>query len=94
MGLAEDLGAEAVMLDGLRVRDEILAFARTRNVSRIVVGKLHRSRWRELVSGSLVGSLLHESGDVDLYVMRGEDHFSTSTTELRRRVRDEPRHAR
>jgi two-component system sensor histidine kinase KdpD len=73
MGLAEDLGAEAVMLDGLRVRDEILAFARARNVSRIVVGKPSRPAWLELVSGSLVGSLVHESGDVDVYVMRGED---------------------
>ncbi len=73
MGLAEDLGAETVMLNGLRVRDEILAFARARNISRIVVGKPRGPRWRALVSGSLVDSLVHDSGDADVYVMRGDE---------------------
>ncbi len=73
MGLAEDLGAESVMLHGLRVRDEILAFARARNVSRIVVGKPRRPRWREWLSGSLVGALVHDSGDADVYVIRGDE---------------------
>src|SRR5262249_38132378 len=44
-----------------------------RNVSRIVVGKPHRPRWQELLSGSLVRSLLHDSGDADVYVLRGEE---------------------
>src|SRR5213075_1276123 len=52
MGLAEDLGAETAMLSGLRVSDEILAFARSRNVSRLVVGKPHRPWWQELGFGS------------------------------------------
>ncbi len=73
MGLAEELGAEAIMLNGLRVRDEILAFARTRNVSRIVVGKPSRPGWLQIATGSLVGSLLHDSGDVDVYLLSGED---------------------
>jgi len=73
MGLAEDLGAETVMLSGLRVVDEILAFARARNVSRIVVGKSSRPRWQEMVLGSMVTALVRGSGDVDVYVMRGEE---------------------
>jgi two-component system sensor histidine kinase KdpD len=73
MGLAEDLGAESIMLNGLRVRDEILAFARARNVSRIVVGKPNRPAWLGVLTGSLVNALLHESGDADVYVLRGED---------------------
>ena len=73
MGLAEELGAEAVMLNGLRVRDEILAFARSRNVSRIVVGKPHRAPWLVWLSGSLVAALLHDRGDADVYVLRGDD---------------------
>ena len=73
MGLAEDLGAEVCMLTGLRVADEILAFARARNVSRIVVGKPRRPRWREWLSPSLVHVLVSASGDLDVHVLRGED---------------------
>ncbi|MEQ1833619.1 MAG: sensor histidine kinase KdpD, partial [Candidatus Eisenbacteria bacterium] len=77
MGLAEELGAEAVILNGLRVRDEILAFARARNVSRVVVGKPRRPRWATWWSGALVPALLHDSGDADVYVLRGDDASGT-----------------
>ncbi|MFI5371522.1 MAG: DUF4118 domain-containing protein [Candidatus Eisenbacteria bacterium] len=73
MGLAEELGAEPVILTGLRVSDEILAFARARNVSRIVVGKPRRPRWLELLAGGLVSALMRDSGDVDVFVLRGEE---------------------
>jgi two-component system sensor histidine kinase KdpD len=76
MGFAEDLGAETAMLTGLRVSDEVLAFARARNVSRIVLGKPRRPQWQELIFGSLVNTLVKSSGDVDVYVMRGEEDDS------------------
>ncbi|HTO90549.1 MAG TPA: sensor histidine kinase KdpD [Candidatus Sulfotelmatobacter sp.] len=83
MGLAEDLGAETNVLTGLRVSDEILAFARVRNVSRIVVGKPSRPRWQELLFGSLVNTLVRDSGDVDVYVMRGEEDETEPALEPR-----------
>ncbi len=73
MGLAEELGAECAMLSGLRVSDELLAFARARNVTRIVVGKPTRPRWLEAVSGSLVSALVRDSREIDVFVIRGED---------------------
>ena len=72
MGFAQDFGAEPVMLQGIRVADEILALARRRNVSRIVVGKPERPRWRRLLEGSLVETLVQESHEIDVYVIRGE----------------------
>jgi len=73
LGLAEDLGAETVILNGLKVSDELLAYARARNVSRIVVGKPTRARWREALSGSLVNALVRGSGAIDVVVMRGDE---------------------
>ncbi|MFN8587480.1 MAG: sensor histidine kinase KdpD [Candidatus Eisenbacteria bacterium] len=73
MGLAEELGAESVMLTGLRAADELLAFARDRHVSRIVVGKPGRPRWREWLGGALVPELLRRSGGLDVHVLAGED---------------------
>jgi two-component system, OmpR family, sensor histidine kinase KdpD len=69
MGFAEELGAETAILSGHRISDEILAYARARNASRIVVGKPTQPRWKEVVFGSLVNALVHESGDMEVHVI-------------------------
>jgi two-component system sensor histidine kinase KdpD len=70
--LAEELGAETVTLSGERPAAEILRYARRRNVSKIVVGKPTRARWRDFLLGSVRDQLERESGDVDVYVIAGE----------------------
>jgi two-component system, OmpR family, sensor histidine kinase KdpD len=72
MGFASDLGAETVMLQGVRVADEVLALARARNVSRIVVGRPSSPRWRRWIEGSLAQTLVDGDLDADVYVIRGE----------------------
>jgi len=71
--LAERLGAETVTLSGERPAAEILRYARRRNVSKIVVGKPIRSRWRDVFFGSVRDQLERESGDIDVYVIAGEE---------------------
>ncbi|TKB75456.1 MAG: sensor histidine kinase KdpD [Nitrospira sp.] len=66
------MGAEAVTLTGEHVAQEILTYARSRNVTKIIVGKPARSWWREWIFGSVVSDLVHQSGDIDIYVMTGE----------------------
>ena len=46
--LAEQLGAEAVTLTGEYVSQELLSYARSRNVTKIIVGKPIRSRWKAM----------------------------------------------
>ncbi len=70
--LAEQLGAEVVTLSGDRIADEVLAYARRRNITRIVVGKPARPRWKERVFGSFVGEVIRSSGDIDVLVVAGE----------------------
>ena len=70
--LAEQLGAETVTLTGHNVADEVVAFARQKNVTKIVIGKPSGSRWRETVFGSVVNDLIRRSGDIDVYVITGE----------------------
>ncbi len=69
---AEELGADTAVLSGLRLSDEILAYARQNNISRIVIGKPSRPRWKEMLFGSLASSLIRESGDIDVFVLHGE----------------------
>lgn len=79
MGLAEELGAESVILTGLRVGDELLAFARDRHVTRIVLGKPSGRGWRAWLPGSLSATLLRSSGEVDVHILAGVDDADEPT---------------
>ncbi len=70
--LAERMGAETVTLTGDDVSGRLLAYARSRNATKIIVGKPLRSRWKEWLFGSVVDDLVRGSGDIDIYVMTGE----------------------
>jgi two-component system sensor histidine kinase KdpD len=70
--LAEQLGAETATLTGHDVAAEVLTYARRRNVTRIVLGKPARPRWREALFGSVVNELVRQSGDIDVNVITGE----------------------
>jgi two-component system sensor histidine kinase KdpD len=84
--LAERLGAETVTLSGERPAAEILRYARRRNVSKIVIGKPTRARWRDALAGSVRDQLERESGDIDVYVIAGEagEGWPASSTRERR----------
>lgn len=71
--LAESLGATTQTIAGENAARELIAFARSRNVGRIVVGKTERARWREVLLGSFIDNLIRESGDIDVYVVRGDE---------------------
>ena len=66
--LAEQLGAEVVRVPGRSVVDEVLAFARSRNATRVVVGKSRRSRWFELRHGSVVDELVRSGSGLAVEV--------------------------
>lgn len=70
--LAERLGAETHTLIGADVAQTLIDFARSRNVTKIIVGKTAVPRWRRMFSGTVVDALLEGSGDIDVYVIRGE----------------------
>jgi two-component system sensor histidine kinase KdpD len=70
--LASDLGAETATLPGRNVAGEVGAFARQRNVTRIIVGKPARSRGVRILSRSPVDQLVRMSGEADVYVIAGE----------------------
>ncbi len=70
--LAEQLGGKTVTLSGQKVSEELLSYARSRNVSKIIIGKPLRPRWREILFGSVVDELIRGSGEIDVYVISGE----------------------
>lgn len=70
--LAEQLGGESVTINGRDVIKEIIAFARSRNVTKIIIGKQMKPRWKDWLYRSLVDELLKYSGDIDLYIIHSE----------------------
>lgn len=69
--MAEQLGAETVTLSGVDAAEEIVRYARSRNVTKIIVGKTDEPRWKSLLFGSFLDELLRRSGEIDVYVIRG-----------------------
>lgn len=76
--LAEELGGKAVTIPGNHISEDLVAYARSHNVTEIVVGKSHRSRWFELRHGSIVRELIRESGDIDVYIISGSHEESAT----------------
>ncbi|MGQ9370482.1 DUF4118 domain-containing protein [Azospirillum sp. ST 5-10] len=71
--LAAQLGGESVVVQGENVAQEVLACARARNVSQIVVGRPHPRRWFGGLRPSVTRDLLARSGDFDILVVSAEE---------------------
>lgn len=88
--LAETLGAEAQVLIGTDLVQEIISFARERNASKIVIGKHVRPKWKDLLFGSLVNELVRNSADIDIYVIRGEGEAEKARNQAATPARAKP----
>lgn len=73
LALARKLGAEVVIASGENIADTLIRVARQRNVTQIIVGKPLRSRWDELLKGSVIDHLVRISGAIDIYVVTGDE---------------------
>jgi len=71
--LAEQLGAETQSLQAPSIASGLLAFAREKNVTKVVIGKSLQPRWKDRFFGSLLDELIRRSGDIDIYVIKGDD---------------------
>lgn len=79
--LAEELGAETVTLGGDSLAHELIAYARTRNASRIVLGKPSRHGWKRWLFGSLVDTIVRSASDIDVVVVGKEFNFMSQAQE-------------
>ncbi|MFA6282486.1 MAG: DUF4118 domain-containing protein, partial [Candidatus Omnitrophota bacterium] len=72
MRLAEKLGAETITLSGQNVSDVLISYARSQNITKIIIGKPGRPKWQEVIFGSVVNELARKCGEIDLYLLSGE----------------------
>ena len=73
--LAEALGGEALTIPGVgrRIADDIIDFAHANNVTQIIIGKSTRSRWFEIMHGSVVHDLVRRAGNISVNVIAGDE---------------------
>ncbi len=72
MQLAAELGAKTLTVVGEDLTQEILETARNHSITTIVIGKPRHSRLWEIIRGSIVDELIRKSGEINVYVIRGE----------------------
>ena len=73
LSLAEQLGGEAITLQGDDVAGEILAYAQDRNCTQIIVGRLKRKGWRRFFrSHTVTDRIVEKTEDFDVLLVSGK----------------------
>ena len=72
--LVQSLEGEPVTIpgSGRRVADDVIGYAQANNITHIIIGKSSRSRWFEILHGSVVHELVRGSGNISVHVIAGE----------------------
>jgi two-component system sensor histidine kinase KdpD len=67
--LAEDLGAEVIRTRSRDIAKALVEIAREHQVTQIVLGQPARSRWEEILRGSIINRLLRLNTDIDIHLV-------------------------
>jgi two-component system sensor histidine kinase KdpD len=72
--LAQALGGEAVTIPAgdRSIADDVIGYSHANNVTQIIIGKSARSRWFEILHGSVVHELVRSSGNISVHVIAGD----------------------
>src|SRR5215831_8447885 len=74
--LAERLGASTITIPGRNIAEEVVAYSTANNITQIVIGKSSRSRWFEMVRGSVVHDLVRKTGQISVHVISADESES------------------
>jgi two-component system sensor histidine kinase KdpD len=71
LDFAESLGAKTVTVFGISVAEEIMRYANKNNITKIIIGRPIKPRWRELLFSMflITEEVVRNSGDIDVYVI-------------------------
>ncbi len=69
--LAEELGGKIFRLTGTKISDELLSFAKSKNITLMITGHPHRSRIEEFLRGSVVYEIIRGGSPTQVLVVEG-----------------------
>jgi two-component system sensor histidine kinase KdpD len=67
--LAEDLGARVIRTKSRDIARTLVEVARENQVTQLVLGQPARSRWEEILRGSIINRVLRMSTDIDIHLV-------------------------
>lgn len=76
--LAESLGAQVATITATDITEAVLNYAARHNITKVVMGKPNRPRWRELLQPAIVDRIIRKSGAVDVVIVSFEPDTSAS----------------
>lgn len=85
--LAEELGAKVVTLSGNSIADELVKFAKSKNITLIIAGLSKRSRWQEFFRGSVLNKLVKKSSPINILVVGDENTKADVTQTTQQKIR-------
>ena len=85
--LLEELGGEYRRVTGNDVAAALVEAARAENATQIVLGATNRSRWHEIVNGSIINRVVRLSGPIDVHVISERPDEGPESETRRRRAR-------
>ena len=83
--LAEGLGAQVASVTASNITDAVLEYAGRHNITKIVMGKPNRPRWREILQPPIVDRVIRRSGAVDVVIVSFEKEQSTGGSQEKTR---------
>ena len=69
---AEKMGAHVARLSGQDIAETLVSYARANNITKIIIGKPEKPRWRDFIFGSLIDKLARKCQEIDIYLLSGE----------------------
>jgi two-component system sensor histidine kinase KdpD len=78
--LSEELGAKAITIPGTSVAETVTKYARTQNITKIIIGKSRVPKWKEFFHMSVADQLIQQSSPIDVYFVNSESTASDKHT--------------
>ena len=74
--LVAELGGRYLEITGGDVAETLTKFARAENATQLILGAPQKSRWEELIHGSIINRVVRLAGPIDIHVISatGEEH--------------------
>ena len=82
--LAEGLGSQVASVSASNITEAILEYTGRHNITKIVIGKPNKPRWRELLQPPLVDSVIRRSGAVDVVIVSFEKKPSARVSQVKK----------
>ena len=67
--LSRDFGSSWTVLEGADIASSLVTYLRQSDATQLILGESHRTRWQEIIGGSVVLEILRRTSGIDVYVI-------------------------